>query len=47
MKVTKYVYTAMAVFCCLGLLFPSAAVAEDMTPKAVFDFDKFPDMSDC
>ena len=46
MKKINHTFAAMVVLCCLGLLIPSAAMAEDMTPKAVFDYDRFPDMSD-
>ena len=45
MKKIKYAFTALAVFCCLGLLFQPAVMA-GMTPKAAFNFEKFPDMSD-
>ena len=45
MKKAKCLLATIAVLCCLGLSFQTVALAE-MTPKAAFNFDKFPDMSD-
>lgn len=45
MKRARYLLISVLIACCLGLvLLP--AVQADMVPKAKFDFDKMPDMSD-
>ncbi len=45
MKITRSLFMAIAVLCSMAVLFQPAVMA-GMTPKAAFNFEKFPDMSD-